>query len=343
MDNSFSTQESQIVRRQSSLGGNNIKRTVTELEGNTALVWAKVTRVYYQKGTCDFTLLGGNTLLNDNSGSNGTYSAPIPVDYYGTNYQGKPFIKTRLVKEGNKVLVAFVDGKLANPVIVGVYPDNTEGYEYLAPAYTNKILDENEDTNNQVNNMLEVEPSNQIIYQSGNGDFAKSMQGKSFLIVQGSEQYALNDLLTNYDSLPYFYLDEESNDINSQKVPLYSVNEDAPEWLLVHESNNGTDTHRTRFYVNKKGELQIVFFDVNNPSELLVIDGSKDNGFTVNKRFDGDGNLDSDSKDYVKFNVGQDHKISMEVSSAKESKAQSQKLELKDDGLYTNVNYLTHL
>lgn len=347
MDNSFSTQESQIVRRQSSLGGNNIKRTVTELEGNTALVWAKVTQVYYQKGTCDFTLLGGNTLLNDNSGSNGTYSAPIPVDYYGTNYQGKPFIKTRLVKEGNKVLVAFVDGKLANPVIVGVYPDNTEGYEYLAPAYTNKILDENEDTNNQVNNMLEVEPSNQIIYQSGNGDFAKSMQGKSFLIVQGSKQYALNDLLTNYDSLPYFYLDEESNDINSQKVPLYSVNEDAPEWLLVHESNNGTDTHRTRFYVNKKGELQIVFFDVNNPSELLVIDGSKDNGFTVNKRFDGDGNLDSDSKDYVKFNVGQDHKISMEVSSAKESKAQSQKLELKDDGLYYNgkslLSYLDNI
>ena len=347
MDNSFSTQESQIVRRQSSLGGNNIKRTVTELEGNTALVWAKVTQVYYQKGTCDFTLLGGNTLLNDNSGSNGTYSAPIPVDYYGTNYQGKPFIKTRLVKEGNKVLVAFVDGKLANPVIVGVYPDNTEGYEYLAPAYTNKILDENEDTNNQVNNMLEVEPSNQIIYQSGNGDFAKSMQGKSFLIVQGSEQYALNDLLTNYDSLPYFYLDEESNDINSQKVPLYSVNEEAPEWLLVHESNNGTDTHRTRFYVNKKGELQIVFFDVNNPSELLVIDGSKDNGFTVNKRFDGDGNLDSDSKDYVKFNVGQDHKISMEVSSAKESKAQSQKLELKDDGLYYNgkslLSYLDNI
>lgn len=347
MDNSFSTQESQIVRRQSSLGGNNIKRTVTELEGNTALVWAKVTQVYYQKGTCDFTLLGGNTLLNDNSGSNGTYSAPIPVDYYGTNYQGKPFIKTRLVKEGNKVLVAFVDGKLANPVIVGVYPDNTEGYEYLAPAYTNKILDENEDTNNQVNNMLEVEPSNQIIYQSGNGDFAKSMQGKSFLIVQGSEQYALNDLLTNYDSLPYFYLDEESNDINSQKVPLYSVNEDAPEWLLVHESNNGIDTHRTRFYVNKKGELQIVFFDVNNPSELLVIDGSKDNGFTVNKRFDGGGNLDSDSKDYVKFNVGQDHKISMEVSSAKESKAQSQKLELKDDGLYYNgkslLSYLDNI
>lgn len=347
MDNSFSTQESQIVRRQSSLGGNNIKRTVTELEGNTALVWAKVTQVYYQKGTCDFTLLGGNTLLNDNSGSNGTYSAPIPVDYYGTNYQGKPFIKTRLVKEGNKVLVAFVDGKLANPVIVGVYPDNTEGYEYLAPAYTNKILDENEDTNNQVNNMLEVEPSNQIIYQSGNGDFAKSMQGKSFLIVQGSEQYALNDLLTNYDSLPYFYLDEESNDINSQKVPLYSVNEDAPEWLLVHESNNGTDTHRTRFYVNKKGELQIVFFDVNNPSELLVIDGSKDSGFTVNKRFDGDGNLDSDSKDYVKFNVGQDHKISMEVASAKESKAQSQKLELKDDGLYYNgkslLSYLDNI
>ena len=74
-----------IYRRQASLGGNKITRSVDNTEGNTTLVWGKVTQVYYQKGTCDLKIQGQSNIFVDNSGSDGTLSAPIPVDYYGKN------------------------------------------------------------------------------------------------------------------------------------------------------------------------------------------------------------------------------------------------------------------
>lgn len=336
-----------IYRRQASLGGNKITRSVDNTEGNTTLVWGRVTQVYYQKGTCDFTIQGQSNIFVDNSGSDGTLSAPIPVDYYGKNYDGHPFIKTRLIQKGNKVLVAFVNGSTANPVIIGVYPDNSESYELLSPALDNKISDNTEDTNYRVNNEIEINPANQMIYKSGDGSWAKSMQGRSFLIVQGNKNFELEKVSSCYENIPYFYKDNASDEPVNYPTPVYSENTKAPEWLLVHEGNweldGSSDKHRTRFYVNQEGELQIVFFTLDKPEELLVVDGNKDNGFTIMKQFDSDTPMDKNSKNYVKFNVGDNNEISMSVSSSTNSKEQAQSLEIKSDGIYVNGKLLTSL
>lgn len=336
-----------IYRRQASLGGNKITRSVDNTEGNTTLVWGRVTQVYYQKGTCDFTIQGQSNIFVDNSGSDGTLSAPIPVDYYGKNYDGHPFIKTRLIQKGNKVLVAFVNGSTANPVIIGVYPDNSESYELLSPALDNKISDNTEDTNYRVNNEIEITPANQMIYKSGDGSWAKSMQGRSFLIVQGNKNFELEKVSSCYENIPYFYKDNASDEPVNYPTPVYSENTKAPEWLLVHEGNweldGSSDKHRTRFYVNQEGELQIVFFTLDKPEELLVVEGSKDTGFTIMKQFDSDTPLDKNSKNYVKFNVGENDEISMVVSPSTDSKNQAQSLEIKSDGIYVNGKLLTSL
>lgn len=336
-----------IYRRQASLGGNKITRSVDNTEGNTTLVWGRVTQVYYQKGTCDFKIQGQSNIFVDNSGSDGTLSAPIPVDYYGKNYDGHPFIKTRLIQKGNKVLVAFVNGSTANPVIIGVYPDNSESYELLSPALDNKISDNTEDTNYRVNNEIEITPANQMIYKSGDGSWAKSMQGRSFLIVQGNKNFELEKVSSCYENIPYFYKDNASDEPVNYPTPVYSENTKAPEWLLVHEGNweldGSSDKHRTRFYVNQEGELQIVFFTLDKPEELLVVDGNKDTGFTIMKQFDSDTPMDKNSKNYVKFNVGDSNKISMSVSPSTDSKEQAQSLEIKSDGIYVNGKLLTSL
>lgn len=336
-----------IYRRQASLGGNKITRSVDNTEGNTTLVWGRVTQVYYQKGTCDFTIQGQSNMFVDNSGSDGTLSAPIPVDYYGKNYDGHPFIKTRLIQKGNKVLVAFVNGNTANPVIIGVYPDNSESYELLSPALDNKISDNTEDTNYRVNNEIEITPANQMIYKSGDGSWAKSMQGRSFLIVQGNKNFELEKVSSCYENIPYFYKDNASDEPVNYPTPVYSENTKAPEWLLVHEGNweldGSSDKHRTRFYVNQEGELQIVFFTLDKPEELLVVDGNKDTGFTIMKQFDSDTPMDRNSKNYVKFNVGENDEISMVVSPSTDSKNQAQSLEIKSDGIYVNGKLLTSL
>ena len=336
-----------IYRRQASLGGNKITRSVDNTEGNTTLVWGRVTQVYYQKGTCDFKIQGQSNIFVDNSGSDGTLSAPIPVDYYGKNYDGHPFIKTRLIQKGNKVLVAFVNGSTANPVIIGVYPDNSESYELLSPALDNKISDNTEDTNYRVNNEIEITPANQMIYKSGDGSWAKSMQGRSFLIVQGNKNFELEKVSSCYENIPYFYKDNASDEPVNYPTPVYSENTKAPEWLLVHEGNweldGSSDKHRTRFYVNQEGELQIVFFTLDKPEELLVVDGNKDTGFTIMKQFDSDTPMDKNSKNYVKFNVGDNNEISMSVSPSTDSKEQAQSLEIKSDGIYVNGKLLTSL
>ena len=336
-----------IYRRQASLGGNKITRSVDNTEGNTTLVWGRVTQVYYQKGTCDFKIQGQSNIFVDNSGSDGTLSAPIPVDYYGKNYDGHPFIKTRLIQKGNKVLVAFVNGSTANPVIIGVYPDNSESYELLSPALDNKISDNTEDTNYRVNNEIEITPANQMIYKSGDGSWAKSMQGRSFLIVQGNKNFELEKVSSCYENIPYFYKDNASDEPVNYPTPVYSENTKAPEWLLVHEGNweldGSSDKHRTRFYVNQEGELQIVFFTLDKPEELLVVDGNKDTGFTIMKQYDSDTPMDKNSKNYVKFNVGDNNEISMSVSPSTDSKEQAQSLEIKSDGIYVNGKLLTSL
>ena len=336
-----------IYRRQASLGGNKITRSIDNTEGNTTLVWGRVTQVYYQKGTCDFKIQGQSNIFVDNSGSDGTLSAPIPVDYYGKNYDGHPFIKTRLIQKGNKVLVAFVNGSTANPVIIGVYPDNSESYELLSPALDNKISDNTEDTNYRVNNEIEINPANQMIYKSGDGSWAKSMQGRSFLIVQGNKNFELEKVSSCYENIPYFYKDNASDEPVNYPTPVYSENTKAPEWLLVHEGNweldGSSDKHRTRFYVNQEGELQIVFFTLDKPEELLVVDGNKDTGFTIMKQFDSDTPMDKNSKNYVKFNVGDNNEISMSVSPSTDSKEQAQSLEIKSDGIYVNGKLLTSL
>lgn len=336
-----------IYRRQASLGGNKITRSIDNTEGNTTLVWGRVTQVYYQKGTCDFKIQGQSNIFVDNSGSDGTLSAPIPVDYYGKNYDGHPFIKTRLIQKGNKVLVAFVNGSTANPVIIGVYPDNSESYELLSPALDNKISDNTEDTNYRVNNEIEITPANQMIYKSGDGSWAKSMQGRSFLIVQGNKNFELEKVSSCYENIPYFYKDNASDEPVNYPTPVYSENTKAPEWLLVHEGNweldGSSDKHRTRFYVNQEGELQIVFFTLDKPEELLVVDGNKDTGFTIMKQYDSDTPMDKNSKNYVKFNVGDNNEISMSVSPSTDSKEQAQSLEIKSDGIYVNGKLLTSL
>ena len=269
------------------------------------------------------------------------------MDYYGKNYDGHPFIKTRLIQKGNKVLVAFVNGSTANPVIIGVYPDNSESYELLSPALDNKISDNTEDTNYRVNNEIEITPANQMIYKSGDGSWAKSMQGRSFLIVQGNKNFELEKVSSCYENIPYFYKDNASDEPVNYPTPVYSENTKAPEWLLVHEGNweldGSSDKHRTRFYVNQEGELQIVFFTLDKPEELLVVEGSKDTGFTIMKQFDSDTPLDKNSKNYVKFNVGENDEISMVVSPSTDSKNQAQSLEIKSDGIYVNGKLLTSL
>ena len=326
--------QNQPFRRQSSIGGNVSFRNIGENEDNSFITLAKVTRVYYKQGKLDFKLTNTNSLVADQSG-NGSGSAPIPVDFFGRRPNGKVFGHYRPVKIGDLIAVAYVNGHKSSPIVIGVYPNSGQDYEIISPSL---YLDGDDNNSGIAETALaeqKIYPSMQLEYRSGSGTIAKALNGHSFLVVDDETSVQYSKLWQNYNTVGFFHSD--SDDINPLK-------ETAGDWLLVHEDNplsDKGDNHRTRFFVNKKGEIQIVLMDNTSSGTISVLEGSKDNGFTISQYYDltktKSGDLSDDvyepdfksATDYVSLNIGKGKQIALDAAG-------QTKLVIKKDGIYYN-------
>jgi hypothetical protein len=322
---------------QASLGGKNVFRSTSGLDGNSYLLSGTVSKVYYQKGTLDFKLDGSNIPVQVVEGDDGTFSAPIPVDFFGENSEGQTYGHYRPIQTGSKIVVAYLSGKLNNPIVIGVYPSDSASYELVGGISRNTQDDTQEDVQDEVLSEKHVYPSGQILYRAGSGDIAESLQGKSFRLIQQDSMGYMDDIWYTYDALGLF------NDGNND--PITSKQTLAGSWLLVHEDNNQAndeaDGHMTRFYVDPHGKFQMVFGNYNDASNLAVLEGSKDAGFTLTKFYDSNEPTDS-SKDYVMMTLGDENKsIKFTASSEAESADQSSTLEVKSDDVYVNGKKLS--
>lgn len=328
--------QNQPFRRQASIGGNVSFRNIGDNNDNSFIALAKVTRVYYQRGKLDFKLTNTNSLVADRSG-NGSGSAPIPVDFFGRRKNGQVFGHYRPVKIGDLIAVAYVNGHKSSPIVIGVYPNSGQDYEIISPSLYLDGDDEDAGVAETALAEQKIYPSMQLEYRSGSGTIAKALNGHSFLTVDDETSHQYDKLWQNYDTVGFFH--NSSDAINPLK-------ETAGDWLLVHEDNplsDDGDNHRTRFFVNKKGEIQIVLMDNTSAGTISVLEGSKQDGFTISQYYDlqakKSGDLSDDvyepdfksATNYVSLNVGKDQEIALEVAAKNSSK-----LELKSDGLYLN-------
>ena len=331
--------QNQPFRRQSSIGGNVSFRNIGENEDNSFITLAKVTRVYYKQGKLDFKLTNTNSLVADQSG-NGSGSAPIPVDFFGRRPNGKVFGHYRPVKIGDLIAVAYINGHKSSPIVIGVYPNSGQDYEIISPSL---YLDGDDNNSGIAETALaeqKIYPSMQLEYRSGSGTIAKALNGHSFLVVDDETSVQYSKLWQNYNTVGFFHSD--SDDINPLK-------ETAGDWLLIHEDNplsDDGDNHRTRFFVNKKGEIQIVLMDNTSSGTISVLEGSKDNGFTISQYYDltktKSGDLSDDvyepdfksATDYVSLNIGKGKQIALDAAG-------QTKLVIKKDGIYYNGNPLS--
>ncbi|AUV59956.1 tail fiber protein [Lactobacillus phage Bacchae] len=291
------------VRYQASLGGNQKYRNMGNVSGQAYLVRGQVTNVYYQKGTLDFNTYGSSVTSGVTDGSG---SAPIPVDFWGKNTDGKVFGCYRPVQKGSQILVAYIGGDTSRPIVIGVYPDNEASYELISPVHYNTGDDSTDDVQNDALGERKIYPNQQMMYESGKGDILRSMGGKSFLYISENGSGYLDDINYAYDEIRDFY-DADANEIEPTMTK-------AQSWLLVHEDNDSdeaADGHRTRFYVNRSGELMVTFANKDDPNEIVILEASKDSGFKLTKRFDS-SNLKEQSEDYVQFGIGNGNNVSIQ-------------------------------
>lgn len=342
-------QQNQPFRRQATLGGDVSFRNLSESKENNSVVMATVTKVYYKQGRVDFKLANTATDTVSEAG-NGIGSAPIPVDFYGYKADGKVFGHYRPIQIGDRVAVAYLWGHQESPIILGVYPNQASSYEFVAPPFaTDSGDDKDENVKEYALADRKINPDGNVTYRTGKGSLYQTLNGHSFALIDDSPLY--DQLWLDYEHIGAFR-DADNKEINP-------LTETAGEWLLVHEDNQegeNADNHRTRFYVNKHGEFQIILSKSDSMDSALVVEGSKDKGFTAQQLFDipegdafgGDMNHRQPELDkaptYVKFNLGGSNQVaSIEASSQAESQAQTTNLSVKPDGVYINGKAISDL
>lgn len=347
--------QNQPYRRQSSLGGNISYRNINANENCSYIVLAKVTKVYYKLGRLDYKLVNTVSVVAGQPGD-GSGAAPIPVDFFGYQPNGKPYGHYRPVQTGDLIALAFVKGHQSEPIVLGVYPNNTDAYEILSPAIPSTGDDHKESIAKTALSDQKIYPSGQMVYRSGSGEILKALNGHSYLAISDEGLDSPNNfeqLWSTYDQVYDFYRGGSLIEPSDEK---------AGQWLLIHEDNpdaDGADSHLTRFYVNKKGEFQIALMDNSFTGDTLMLTGSRTDGFTVTKYYDhpskddtsmphGVGHNDDyqvpdfdNAKKYVRFVLGDKAEdISLEATSKVDSVKQSSQLTIKSDGIYINGKLL---
>ena len=340
-------QQNQPFRRQASLGGNVSFRDLGNEEDNNFITLAKVTKVYYKQGRIDFKLSNTNIVTQEVAGNHSVGSAPIPVDFFGHKPDGTVFGHYRPIKIGDVVAIAYLNGHKSSPIVIGVYPDNAQAYEAISPTMYADGDDNDSGVANDVLSEQKIHPSMQIEYRSGSGAIAKALNGHSFLAIDDEVSHDYNQLWQNYNTVGFF--SQNGKIVNPLK-------EKAGDWTLIHEDNpdaSNADRHRTRFFVSKRGELQIVFMDNTSEGDVLVMEGAQHKGFTMTQYYDTPkrkaGDMSDDvynpdlaaSPQYVRFNLGGEGKeASIEASSLQASILQSTQLAVRTDGVYLNGKLL---
>lgn len=339
-------QQNQPFRRQSSLGGNVSFRNLGGTDNNNYVVMAVVTKVYYKQGRVDFRLTNSTNHVVTETGD-GIGSAPIPVDFYGYQRDGKIFGHYRPIQIGDLIAVAYLWGHKQAPIVLGVYPKDSSSYEFVAPQEASSSGDDKDEAiYDYALGDQKIFPDGSLEYHSGNGKYFKTLRGKSFMLLDDSPLY--EHLWVGYNDIGAFK-DSDQNTINP-------LQEEAGDWLLVHEDNNESSNstdHRTRFYVSKDGTFQVVLSKSSKLDNLVIIEGSKSNGFTLQELYDvpqkgwigeNDPHKEPDIKNaqqYVKFNLGgQDRSATVEAATKNDSVEQATKLKIKDDGIYVNGKVL---
>ena len=331
--------QNQPFRKQSSLGGDVSFRNLNGTNDNSFITLAKVTKVYYKQGKLDFKLTNTVSIVQE-QGGDGSGSAPIPVDFFGRKPDGQVFGHYRPVKVGDLIAIAYINGHRSNPIVIGVYPDSAPDYEMISPS----MFETGDDNDSGIAETglaeQKVYPSMQTSYRSGSGTIAEALNGHSFLILDDETANQYDQLWTDYESVGFFSHNGETTN---------PLKEEAGSWLLVHEDNpdGDGDGHRTRFYVNPKGEIQIVLMGSNSEGDVSVLEGSRKDGFTLKHYNDlssikaGDKgqdvyNPDFDvAKKYVELNIGKDQSILMQAVDQGFSGGNTS-LTVKSDGVYLN-------
>lgn len=257
-------------RYQSTMPNNTTSYRVNGVTKSNNLVLGKVISVDYQRGLAQ--VVTENSIFT--SVVKATQGALMPVDFFNTNSKGEVYGNYRPIETGSVVLLGYLEGNTANPIIIGVYPPVPEAMEKITPTPINNISDQTYPTRNEVLTFKTVYPSQQVKLITEQGNYFRTFNGRSLLVIDQDNFGKLSDI--SYDA----FSDMRARHAN-EKQDLYDVPNEAQRMLLLHQANTETDKHRTRFFIDRNGDASAYWLDANNDKSLVGVQATKDRGIKV--------------------------------------------------------------
>ena len=242
----------------------------------------RISKVNYSTHSVAFHLF--TTGVNGERDSADTaYSAYLPMSMAGRNNYGKAYGEISPVRQGDIILVGFIDDKVFRPIVLGVYPDEAISQE-LSRTLTNDIDSASLLDIAAANAWYKVYPDQTYDFHDGNGTRVLSLSGHSFLLANADVPETDNlEHKTDDSSMGLDYADLQSSFLHNSEL-IEPVTDKAPEIIFKHQGivdrKGNPDTHALYLYIGQDGTYRVsqmksdedwrTYFEIKNSEIHLV-------------------------------------------------------------------------
>ena len=228
----------------------------------TTLFLARVTSINYKYNTVDVVTVGGYSAdtFASAQGTDGKYSAKLPLEFGGVNYKDKTYGTVTPVEVGNLVLIGFINGKKKTPVVIGIYADDTVANK-IAQTDVASTDENNSDFKADTNSKYTLYPS--LTYSSidGRGNRTLSLTGKTFFVATDSDARVAN----LYDSMTGSMYESQKASYYNDGELIEPISEKAPIILFKHQGittdDGDPDTHVFMAFLDRDGTMRLTETD----------------------------------------------------------------------------------
>lgn len=261
------------MKTQSSLG-NEYERVYHAGKNIDRIVMGTVEKVNYRYNTVDVRLVDDNALLGSSHFSEGKFAARLPVQFSGTNADGKAFGQVNPVQVGTLVLIGFIRGNKMTPVVLGMYGRLEESYN-LGRSPIDSVAGKNSEIEEYTDHQFTLYPNMTYDDVDGTGKRTVTFTGKSFVVIDGETSEDISGLTDSEVGTPYenldtsYYYTGELIEPKNKKAPAIlfkQQGEDSENTFLWFLEKDGT--HRVS--TMKNDEDWRSYFELGNNGDIRL-------------------------------------------------------------------------
>jgi hypothetical protein len=274
---------------------------------NGVLAIAKVLKVHHKQGTVDLQIIKTNDVISSDASNEGKFAARILTTT--ANFDAVTMSSSGVLEpmqEGQMVLLAFVDGLKANPVVLGSFQQTWDATQNILQDTYPLQPDNGVWDRRQALKYLRVHPSQWYMRVDGIGAMEMSHPSKTFLQVDPDiYDEGINDTHRGYDHSNLNEKDPMFGDTRSGRT---QESTNPVNILFVHRSSaEDASTTWTKFFVNSSGMFRVT--RDNNDGMLSYLQMEDTGSIKIRRQIDSP--VHEDGNNYSEISLAETGEVSI--------------------------------